>query len=151
MSALKLSNCENVPEYASKIQGYVNDFNLCADSSTGTMPKTEHSYSLMQGIPKNDDWRFLTQLMYDKRDTLADKPDKIVTKMKARHARYQPEVDFERIELLALPKTQRHSKKRKAKQTWKSCKSHDSGSECDGSSWDIEIHANCGTKWRDTQ
>jgi len=53
MSAVKLSNCENVPEYASKIQGHVNDCNLCADRSTGsgTMPKSEHSYHLMQGIP----------------------------------------------------------------------------------------------------
>jgi hypothetical protein len=28
MSAEMLSNCENVQEYTSKIQGYVNDFNL---------------------------------------------------------------------------------------------------------------------------
>jgi hypothetical protein len=49
MSAVKLRDCENVQEYASKIQGDVNDFNLCAysDSATGsgTMPKSEHSYS----------------------------------------------------------------------------------------------------------
>jgi len=49
MSAVKLRDCENVQVYASKIQGYVNDFNLYADSSTGssTMPKSEHSYYLM--------------------------------------------------------------------------------------------------------
>jgi len=39
MSAVKLRDGENVQKYASKIQGYVNDFNLCAESSTGTMPK----------------------------------------------------------------------------------------------------------------
>jgi hypothetical protein len=39
MSAVKLSNSENVQEYASKIQGYVNDFNFYAESSTGTMPR----------------------------------------------------------------------------------------------------------------
>ena len=48
MSAVRLSDCENVQEYTSKIQSYVNDFNLCADtdSSTGsgTMPKSEHTY-----------------------------------------------------------------------------------------------------------
>ena len=67
----------------------MNDFNLCADSSTGsgTMPKSKHSYYLMQGIPKDDDWRFYTQLMYDKIDTLADKPEEILTKMKAHEAR----------------------------------------------------------------
>ena len=86
MSAVKLSNCENVQQYASKIQGYVNDFNLCAENLTGTMPKSEHSYSLIQGIPKDDDWRFFTQLMYDRIDTLADKPEEIVTKMKAHEA-----------------------------------------------------------------
>ena len=30
MSAVKLRHCENVQEYASKIQRCVNDFNLCA-------------------------------------------------------------------------------------------------------------------------
>jgi hypothetical protein len=61
----------------------VNDFHLCADSSTGSgmMPKSEYSYYLMQGIPKDDDWRFFTQLMYDKIDTIADKPGGIVTKI----------------------------------------------------------------------
>jgi hypothetical protein len=53
----------------------VNDFNLCVESSTGTMTKSKHSYYLMQGIPKNDDWRVFTQLMYDKIDTLANKPE----------------------------------------------------------------------------
>jgi len=63
MAAVKLRDCENVQEYASKIQGYLNDFNLCADSSTGsgTMPKSELSYYLMLGIPKDDDWRQASQ------------------------------------------------------------------------------------------
>ena len=44
MSAVRLGDCENVQDYASKIQGYVNDFNLCADSDCstgggGTRPK----------------------------------------------------------------------------------------------------------------
>jgi hypothetical protein len=55
MSAVKLSNCENVQEYTSKIQGYVNDFNLCEESSTGTMPKSERSYYLMLSIPRDND------------------------------------------------------------------------------------------------
>jgi hypothetical protein len=50
MSGVRLSDWENVQEYASKIQWYVNDFNLCAntDSSSSTgrgmMPKSEHTY-----------------------------------------------------------------------------------------------------------
>jgi len=144
MSAVKLRDCENVQEYASKIQGYVNDFNLCAhsDSSTGsgTMPKSEHSYYLMKGIPKDDDWRFFTQLMYDKIDTLADKAEEVIMKMKAHEARQQQEVDLESIELLALAKTRTKSEKRSSKHSRKSRKSRDSGSESDGSSSESEKH-----------
>jgi len=138
MSALKLSDCENVQEYASKIQGYVNDFNLCAESSTGTMPKSEHSYYLMQGIPKDDDWRFFTPLMYDKIDTLADKPEEVVTKMKAHEARLQKEDDSEVAAMFSKLRTK--SEKRKSKQTRKSRESRDSGSEGDGSSSESEKH-----------
>jgi hypothetical protein len=55
MSAVKLSNCENVQEYTSKIQSYANGFNLCADTNSstgrGTMPQSKHSNYLMKGIP----------------------------------------------------------------------------------------------------
>jgi len=78
--------------------------------------------------------------MYDKIDTLADKPEEIVTKMKAHEAQHQQEVDFESIELLALAKTQRKSKKRNSKSTRKSRKSLDSSSESDGSSSESEKH-----------
>jgi hypothetical protein len=49
MSVVKVNSCENVQKYASIIQGHVNDFNLCADSSTGsgTKPNREHRYWLM--------------------------------------------------------------------------------------------------------
>jgi hypothetical protein len=138
MSAVKLSNSENVQEYASKIQGHVNDFNLCADSSTGsgTMPKSKHSYYLMQGIPKNDDWRFFTQLMYDKIDTLADKLEEIVTKTKSHEARLPKDDHSEVAAMFSKPRT--NSDKRR--QTQKSRKSRDSGSESDGSSSKSEKH-----------
>jgi hypothetical protein len=152
MSAEKLRDCENVLEYASKIQGYVNDFNLCAECSTGTMAKSEHSYYLMQGIPKDDDWRVFTQLMYDKIDTLAYKPEEIVTKMKAHEARHQQEVDLESIELLALAKTRTKSdKRRQTRKSRMSRKSRNSGSESYGSSSDNEKHASRRINWRDTQ
>jgi len=148
MSAVKLRDCENVQEYASKIQGYVNDFNLCADSSTGSgmMPKSEHSYYLMQGIPKDDDWRFFTQLMYDKIETLADKPEDIVTKMRAQEARLQQEDGSEVAAMFSKLRTK--SEKRNSK-TRKSRKTRDSGSESDGSSSESEKHRR--TNWRDTQ
>jgi hypothetical protein len=145
MSAVRLSDCENVQEYASKIQSYVNDFNLCADTDTslstgsGTMPRSEHIYFLLKGIPNEDDWRFFTQLMYDKIDTLANKPKEIVTKMKAHEARHQHEVDLESIELLAQAKTRTKREKRSSKLSRKSRKSG-SDSESDGSSSESEKH-----------
>jgi len=136
MSAVKLSNCENVQEYPSKVQAHVNDFNLCADISTGsgTKPKSEHSYSQMQGIPKDDDWRFFTQLMYDKINTLADKPEEIVTKIKAHEARLQKDHDSEVGAMFSKLRTK--SEKRNSKHSRKSS----SGSESDGSSLESEKH-----------
>jgi hypothetical protein len=87
MSAVKLSNCENVQEYASRIQGYVNNFNIGEESSTGTMPMSEHSYYLILGIPKDDDWKVVPQLMYNKIATMADKPEEVSVKVKAHEAR----------------------------------------------------------------
>jgi len=146
MSAVKLSNCENVQEYASKIQGYVNHFNLSAESSTGTMPTSEHRYYLMQGIPKDDNWRFFTQLMYDKIDTLADKPEETVRKMKAHEARLQKDDDSEVSGMISTLRTK--NKKRNSKCSRKSRKSRDSGSESDDSSSQNERHA---SRRRDTQ
>jgi hypothetical protein len=100
------------------------------------MPKSEHSYYLMQGIPKDDDWRFFTQLMYDKIDTMADKPEEIVTKMKAHEARLRKE-DYSEVAAM-FSKLQTKSDRRK--QTRKSRKSRDSGSESDGSSSESEKH-----------
>jgi len=147
MSAVKLSNCENVQEYASKIQGYVNDFNLCAESSTGTMPKSEHSYYLMQGIPKDDDWRVFTQLMYDKIDTMANNPEEIVTKMKPHKARLQKDDDSEVAAMFSKLRTKNN--KRNSKHSRKSQKSCGSGSESDGSSSESEKHRR--RNWKDTQ
>ena len=154
MSAVGLSHCENVQEYSSKIQSYVNDFNLCADSnssSTGssTMLKSEHTYYLMKGIPKDDHWRFFTQLMYDMIDTLADKPEEVVTKMKAHEPQLQKEDDSDVAVMLSNLRTKNW--KRKSKQTRKSWKYRDSGSQSDGSSSDNEKHASRSTNWRDTQ
>jgi hypothetical protein len=69
------------------------------------MPKSDHTYSLMKGVLQDDDWRLFTQLMYDKIDTLADKPEEIVTKMIAHEARQQQEVGLKSLKLLALAKT----------------------------------------------
>jgi hypothetical protein len=140
MSAVRLSDCENVQEYTSKIQSYVNDFNLCADSdsSTGsdTMLKSEHTYYLMKGIPKDDDWRFFTQLMYDKIDTLANKPDEVIVNMKSHNARLQKDDDSEGAAMFSTLPTKRD----KWRHTRKSPMSRGSGSESDGSNSESEKH-----------
>ena len=100
----------------------------------------------MKGVPKDDDWRFFTQLMYDKIDTLADKPEEIVTKMKAHEARLQKDDDLEVAAMFS--KLRMKSEKRNSK-TRKSRKTRDSGSESDGSSSESEKHRH--RNWRDTQ
>jgi hypothetical protein len=140
MSAVRLNDCENVQEYTSKILSYVNDINLCADtdSSTcsGTMPKSEHPYYLMKGIPKDDDWRFFTQLVNDKIDTLADKPQEVVVKMKGNEARLQRDDESEAAAMFSNLQT----KSNKRRKTGKSQKSHGSGSERVSSNSESEKH-----------
>ena len=87
-------------DYVSKIQGYMNDFNLWADTSSstgggGTMPKGEDTNYLMEVVPTYDDWRFFTQMVNNNINTLADNPEEIVTKMKAQEAQLQKEQDLE--------------------------------------------------------
>jgi hypothetical protein len=152
MSAVRLSDCEDVQEYSSKIQRCINDFNLCAitnSSSTGsgTMPKSEHTYYQMKGVLKDDDWRFFTQLMYDKIDNLADKQEEVVTNMEAHKARLQKEYDSEAPVMFSNLRTK--SQKPKLKQTQKSWKSCDSSSASDGISSEIEKHRR--RKWRNIQ
>jgi len=153
MSAVRLSDCENIQGYASKIQSYVNNFNHLADtdSSTGsgTMPKSEHIYYLMKGVPKNDDWRFFTQVMHDKIETLANQPEEIIVMMKAHEARLQKDDDPEVAAMFSMLRMK--NEKRNSKRSQKSQKSHGSGSESDGSSLDNEKHTSRRTNWRDTQ
>jgi hypothetical protein len=113
------------------------------------MPKSEHGYYLMKGIPKDADWWVFTQLMYDKIDTLADKPEEVIRKMKSHEVRHQQEVDFESIELLPLAKTLRKSEKRNSTQPRKSHKSRDSSSESDDSC--LESQKQRHRNWKDTQ
>jgi len=98
-SAVRLSHCENVQEYSSKILSYGNDFTLCAnpDSSStgsGTILKSKLTYYLMKGVPKDDDCRFFTQLMYGKINTLHDDLEEVVMKINADAARLQKEDDL---------------------------------------------------------
>jgi len=138
MSAVRLSDCENIQEYTSQIQSYVNDFNLCAEANSltgsGKMPKSEHTNYLIKGVPKDDYCRFFTQLMYDKIDTLADKPEEVIVKMKAHQARFQKDDDSEVAAMFSKLLTQSDNRRHARK----SRKSRDCGSA--GSSSESEKH-----------
>jgi hypothetical protein len=115
------------------------------------MPNREHSYYQMKGILKDEDWRFFTQLMYDKIDTLANKLEEVIIKMKAHTVRQHQEVDLESIELLALSATRIKSLKGNSKHSRNSQKSRDSGIQSDGSSSENEKQASRRTNWKDTE
>jgi len=110
------------------------------DSSTGsgTMTKSIHTYYLMKGVPTDDDWRFCTQLMYDKIDKLAAKPEEVVAKFKAHEVRLQKEDDLDVAAMFSKFRTK--SKKWNSKQTQNSQSSRDSDCESDGSSSKSEKH-----------
>jgi hypothetical protein len=69
----------------------------------------------MQGIPKDDHWRDFTQLMYNEIDTLAGKPQEIVTKLKAHEAQFQKEDDSDVAAMFSKSRTKsdkrRHNRK----------------------------------------
>jgi hypothetical protein len=93
MSAVKLSNCKNVQEYTLRIQSYVNDYNLCANTNSltgsSTMPKCEHTFPLTKGVPNDDYWRLFTQLMNNNIATLADQLEEAGVKIEAHNVQLQ--------------------------------------------------------------
>jgi len=59
------------------------------------MPKSEHMYYLMKGVPKDDGWRVFTQLIYNQIDNLADKQEEVIVTMKAHKPWLQKDNDSE--------------------------------------------------------
>jgi len=85
--------------------------------------------------------------MYDKIDTMATKPEEIVTKMKAHEVRLQQEDGLEVAAMFSMLQT-KSNKRRQARKSWKTggC-----ASERNGSSLDNEQRASRLINWRDTQ
>jgi len=95
--SIKLQDCRDVDNYASRIDRKVKDYNLCAEptapSTTNTdadtdtaktiakMSEQEHIFYLLHGIPRNDEWKVFLELMMDKNATMTATPDDIVTKL----------------------------------------------------------------------
>jgi hypothetical protein len=98
--SIKLQDCGDVDNYASRIDRKVKDYNLCAGptapSTTDTdadtaktiakMSEQEHIFYLVRGIPRNDEWKVFLALMMDKNATMTATPDEIVTKLVEKEA-----------------------------------------------------------------
>jgi len=99
--SIKLQDCGDVDDYASRIDRKVKDYNLCAgplttdtdatdtDASAKTIAKMseqEHIFYLLCGIPRNDEWKVFLELMMDKNATMTATPDEIVTKLVEKEA-----------------------------------------------------------------
>jgi len=100
---IKLQDCGDVDNYASRIDRKVKDYNLCAGptapSTTDTdatdtdsaktiakMSEQEHIFYLLRGIPRNDEWKVFLVLMMDKNAMMTATPDEIVTKLVEKEA-----------------------------------------------------------------
>jgi len=92
--SIKLQDCGDVDNYASRIDRKVKDYNLCARPTTtdtdadtdsaktiAKMSEQEHIFYLLRGIPRNDEWKVFLELMMDKNATMTTTPDEIVTKL----------------------------------------------------------------------
>jgi hypothetical protein len=95
--SIKLQDCGDVDNYASRIDRKVKDYNLCAGPSTtdtdadtaktiAKMSEQEHIFYLLRGIPRNDEWKVFLELMMDKNATMTATPDEIVTKLVEKEA-----------------------------------------------------------------
>lgn len=110
MSAVRLSDVENVQDHASEMQGYLDNFNLGANSDSltgggGTMVKREHTNYLMKGIRKDDDWRFFNQMMYNMINSLTNNHQEVNKQIDTHKAWQQLKIDLAGIALLAPAKT----------------------------------------------
>jgi len=97
--SIKLQDCGDVDNYASRIDRKVRDYNLCAGPTTtdtdadkdsaktiARMSEQEHIFYLLRRIPRNDEWKVFLELMIDKNARMTATPDEIVTKLVEKEA-----------------------------------------------------------------
>jgi len=124
------------------IQSYVNGINLCADtdSSTGsgTIPKSDHSNNLINGVPEDDVCRGFTQLICDKIDTIANEPEEDIVKKKTHQGQRQKNDDSEVAAMFSMFRMK--NQKRNSMHSQKSQKSRVIDSESNGSCYESEKH-----------
>jgi hypothetical protein len=113
--SIKLQDCGDVDNYASRIDRKVKDYNHCAGPSTtdtdadtamtiGKMSEQEHIFYLLRGIPRNVEWKVFLELMMDKNATMTTTPDEIVTKLVEKEAAIKRENGLAPEELLFAKK-----------------------------------------------
>jgi len=101
---IKLQDCGDVNNYASRINRKMKDYNLCAgpraSSTAGTdaadtdasaktitkMSEQEHIWYLLRGIPRNDELKVFLGLLMEKNAMMTAMPDEIVTKLVEKEA-----------------------------------------------------------------
>jgi hypothetical protein len=79
ISSIKLQDCGDVDNYASRIDRNVEDYNLCAGPTTtdtdadkhiavpiAWMSEQEHIFNLLCKIPRNDKWKVYLELMMNR-------------------------------------------------------------------------------------
>jgi len=123
--SIRLQDCGDVDNYASRIDQYVKDYNLRAgptttDSETADtdanaksiakMSQQEHIFYLLHGIPRNDERTVLLVLMTDKNVMMTTTPDEIVTKLVEKEAASRRETGFAPEALLVAKKSGRGSR-----------------------------------------
>jgi hypothetical protein len=101
--SIKLKDCGDVDNYASRIDRKVKDYNLCAGPTTPSttdtdaadtdsaktiakMSEQEHIFCLLRGIPRNNKWKVFLELMMDKNATMTATPNEIVTMLVEKEA-----------------------------------------------------------------
>jgi hypothetical protein len=104
--SIKIQDCGDVDNYASRIDRKVKDYNLCsgptttdtdADANAKTIAKMseqEHIFYLLCGIPRNDEWKVFLELMMNKNATMTATPNEIVTKLIEKEAAIKREKEL---------------------------------------------------------
>jgi hypothetical protein len=98
---IKLQDCRDFDNYESRIDGYVQDYNLWAGPMTNDtdtadtnanakiiamMSPHEHIFYLLPGIPTYNKWKVFLDLMIDKNTTKSAMPKEIITKLVEKEA-----------------------------------------------------------------
>jgi len=123
---IRLEDCDDADTYALRIDQMVKDYILCLEPSSSDatralakMTDKEHVFYLLRGIPRNDDWQFILELMIDKNATATLTPDEIVIKLVKKEATIKHEKGVGKEALLFAKGSAKGKSKGKGSKSWK--------------------------------